>query len=71
MRAGAQQSRIVVNDQIHRNITDEGFKPAFIFKSAAKTGRFKEFEETRHNAASNIHAAKGTERQRRYRQIAP
>ena len=62
MRAGAQQSRIVVNDQIHRNILDESFKPAFIFKTAAKAGGFEEFKEARHDTASNIHAAKGAER---------
>ena len=64
MSAGAQQSRIIVDNQIDRNILDEGFKSAFIFKTAAKAGGFEEFKEARHDTASNIHAAKGAEGQR-------
>ncbi len=64
MRAGAQQARIVVNNQIHRDRVYIVFETTFVFEPAAEAGRFKELKEARHNATRNVHAAESAQRQR-------
>lgn len=58
MRAGAQQAWVVMHDQVNRDILDIGFKTAFVLKTAAEAGGFKELQEARHDAAGDIDAAK-------------
>ncbi len=45
MRAGAQQARVVMHDQVNRDIPDIGFKTTFVLKTAAEAGGFKELQK--------------------------
>lgn len=71
MRAGAQQARVIMHNQVNRDILNISFKTAFVFKTAAETRGFKELREARHDAAGDIHPAKRPEGQRRYRRSVP
>ena len=51
MRPGAKQARIVVDNQVNRNVLHVASEAPFILKPAAEAGGFKELQETRHNAA--------------------
>ncbi|STM37866.1 Uncharacterised protein [Escherichia coli] len=48
MCTGTEKARIVMDDEIHRNIMDIFFKAPFIFKCGTETGGF---EETQGSAA--------------------
>ena len=63
MRAGTEQTGVIVNNQIHRNILNVGLKATFIFKTATETRGFEELQEARHDATRNVDAAKGTQHQ--------
>ncbi|SUG46621.1 Uncharacterised protein [Salmonella enterica subsp. arizonae] len=47
-----------MDNQINRNTMHIIFKTTFIFKTAPEAGGFKEFQETRDNAACDINPAK-------------
>ena len=53
-----------MHDQVNRNILNISFETAFVFKTAAEAGGFKELQEARHDAPGDLHAAKGPESQR-------
>ncbi|MNV27357.1 hypothetical protein D3C71_1185050 [compost metagenome] len=59
MCASPEQARIVMHDQVNRNILHVGFEASFVFKTTTETGCFEEFKESRHNSAGDINAAKG------------
>ena len=59
MGARPQQTGVIVDDQEHRDILYVSFEATFIFKAATEAGRFKEFQKTRYDAASDVHPAKG------------
>ena len=61
MRPGAKQARIVVDNQVNRNVLHVTFEAAFVFKATTETGGGKEIEEARHDPARNIDPAKGAE----------
>ena len=60
-----------MHDQVNRDILDIGFKTAFVLKTAAEAGGFKELQEARHDAASDIDAAKRPQGQRQVSTEAP
>ena len=64
MCTGTEKARIVMDDEIHRNIMDIFFKAPFIFKCGTETGGFEELKEARHDTARNKHAAKCPEIER-------
>lgn len=64
MCTGTEKTRIVMDDEIHRNIMDIFFKAPFIFKCGTETGGFEELKEARHDTARNKHAAKCPEIER-------
>ena len=62
MRTGTKQARVIMHDQIYRNILYVGFKTPLIFKTTTETRSFKEVEEARYDAASDVHTAKRAQR---------
>ena len=64
MRARAEQTRVIVHNQVNRNVLNVASETSFIFKPATETGRFKEVEEARDDPARDINAAEGVEIQR-------
>lgn len=62
MCTGTEKTRIVMDDEIHRNIMDIFFKASFIFKCGTETRGFEELKEARHDTASNINPTKGSQR---------
>ena len=64
MRPGAKQARIVVDNQVNRNVLHVTFEAAFVFKATTETGGGKEIEEARYDPARNIDPAKGAKVQR-------
>ena len=64
MCTGTEKTRIVMDDEIHRNIMDIFFKAPFIFKCGTETRGFEELKEARHDTARNKHAAKCPEIER-------
>ena len=59
-----QQAWVIMHDQINRNVLHVASEAPFILKPAAEAGGFKELQEARHNAARDINAPEGTQRQR-------
>lgn len=61
MRAGPQQSRLIVDDQVDRDVFNVIPEAPFIFKPTAETGGSEELKEARHDAACDINPAEAAE----------
>lgn len=64
MCTGTEKTRIVMDDEIYRNIMDIFLKAPFIFKCGAETRGFEELKKARHDTTRNKHAAKCPEIER-------
>lgn len=58
MCIGIEKVRIVMDDEIYRNIMDIFFKAFFIFKCGTEIGGFEEFKEARYDIVRNKYVVK-------------